>query len=86
MQTLGLAAKPPRDPPPPETIQFLTIELAPNADGRVYVGVTATICEREGEFENMDMASERVASIDEALATIRDAFIATTHAATGAFQ
>ena len=31
-------------------IQFYSIELSPMADGRFYVGVTATVCEREGEL------------------------------------
>lgn len=59
--------------PNPSIIQFFSIELTPTADGRMSVGVMATICEREGELENMDVASERVATLDEALAVIRDA-------------
>ena len=38
-------------------IQFYSIELSPLADGRLYVGVTATVCEREGELDCMDMGS-----------------------------
>ena len=64
--------------PPPPVIQFFTVELAPIADGRIFVGVTATICERDGELENMEMASGRVTSIDEALDTIRAAFVTAT--------
>ena len=48
------------------------------ADGRLYVGVTATICEREGELDHMEMGSGRVDSIDKALTVIREA-IASRH-------
>lgn len=54
-------------------IQYYSIELAPLADGRLYVGVTATVCEREGELDSMDMGSDRVDSIDKALMVIREA-------------
>lgn len=54
-------------------IQFYSIDLTPMADGRLYVGVTATICEREGELGSMDMGSGRVGSIEEALTVIREA-------------
>ena len=54
-------------------IQFYSIELSPMADGRLYVGVTATVCEREGEMECMEMGSGRVDSIDKALTLIREA-------------
>ena len=59
-------------------IQFYSIELSPMADGRLYVGVTATVCEREGELDCMDMGSGRVDSIDKALMVIREA-IASHH-------
>ena len=54
-------------------IQFYSIELSPMADGRLYVGVTATVCEREGELDCMEMGSGRVNSIGEALMLIREA-------------
>lgn len=54
-------------------IQFYSIELSPMADGRLYVGVTATVCEHEGELDCMDMGSGRVDSIDKALMLIREA-------------
>jgi len=54
-------------------IQFYSIELAPTDDGRLYVGVTATICEHEGELELMEMGSGRVDTPDKALMMIRDA-------------
>ena len=59
-------------------IQFYSIELSPMTDGRFYVGVTATICEHEGELDSMDMGSNRVDSIDKALMVIREA-IASHH-------
>jgi hypothetical protein len=54
-------------------IQFYSIELAPTDDGRLYVGVTATVCEHEGELELMEMGSGRVDTLDKALTMIRDA-------------
>jgi hypothetical protein len=59
-------------------IQFYSIELAPMADGRLYVGVTATVCEHEGELDSMEMGSGRVDSLDKALMVIREA-IASRH-------
>ena len=48
---------------------------------QVAVGIGATICEaiddEDFELVNMDVASARVASIDQALAVIRDAVIST---------
>jgi len=54
-------------------IQYYSIELSPMADGRLYVGVTATVCEREGELDCMEMGSGRVDSLDKALKLIREA-------------
>ena len=59
-------------------IQFYSIQLAPMADGRLFVGVTATVCEHEGELDSMEMGSGRVDSIDKALNVIREA-IASPH-------
>jgi hypothetical protein len=64
--------------PPPRglsqlPIQFYSIELTPLFDGRLSVGVMATLCEDDGELEGMDLGSHRVASLDEALAVIRHA-------------
>lgn len=53
-------------------VQFYSIELTRLFDGRLSVGVMATLCEDDGELECMDMGSHRVASLDEALAVIRD--------------
>ena len=54
-------------------IQFYSIELAPMADGRFYVGVTATICESEGVLDCMEMGSGRVACLAKARKLIREA-------------
>ena len=68
----------PRHVPP---IQFYAVEITPLADGRVFVGVGATICETvdDDDFElvNMDVASARVDTIDEVLAVIREAVVTT---------
>lgn len=68
------AAEAVAQPPDLSTIiQFYSIELSPMADGRFYVGVTATVCEREGELDAMEMGSGRVGTIEEALTVIREA-------------
>jgi hypothetical protein len=71
-------------PPSVSPIQFCSVEIAPLADGRISIGMTATMCESaaDGDFElvSMDMAAARVESIDQALAVIRDAFNAATAA------
>jgi hypothetical protein len=73
MQTNPAAAV----PAAPPAIQFYSAQLAPLADGHVSVAIGATLCEAvaEDDFElvNMDVASARVASLEEALAVIRDA-------------
>jgi hypothetical protein len=72
--------RPPNAPP----IQFYSVEIMPLADGRMSVGMSATICESvdEGDFElvSMDMASTRVDTIEQALAVVREAFTAATAA------
>jgi hypothetical protein len=64
-------------PPKVSTIESYSVELTPLADGRVYVGVNATICEAipgdEFELVSMEMASTRVGTLEEALAVIRNA-------------
>ena len=54
-------------------IQFYSIELMPLFDGRLSVAVLASVCERDGELENMDLGAQRVASLEEALAFVRNA-------------
>jgi hypothetical protein len=55
------------------SIQFFAIELSPTADGRYFVGVGATICEREGELAQMDLGNHRVATLHDAIEVIRQA-------------
>ena len=57
----------------PASIEFFAIQLSPTADGRFYVGIEATICEVEGELSQMELGHHRVASLDDALAAIRQA-------------
>jgi hypothetical protein len=63
------------DPP----VEYFIIELMRLADGDVHVGVNATVCEAlaDNDFElvNIEMASARVRSFDEALAVIRTAVV-----------
>jgi hypothetical protein len=71
-------------PPNFPAIQFYSVEITPLAGGQMSVGMSATICEPvdEGDFElvNMDMASTRVDTIDQALAVIREALQTATAA------
>jgi hypothetical protein len=63
--------------PSSSSLQFYSIELTPLADGKVFVGVNATLCEDvgEGDFElsNMQMVSAHAATIDDALVLVRNA-------------
>ncbi|MGB6534378.1 MAG: hypothetical protein WBF58_00270 [Xanthobacteraceae bacterium] len=65
-------------------LQFVNIEIAPLIDGQYSVVMQATLLdEDELEFVGQDLASERVATLDEALAIIRAnvGSLATAHAA-----
>jgi hypothetical protein len=53
-------------------VQFYSIELASLSDGRVFVGIGATLCEGEGELSNMEILSRRVDSFDDALRLIAE--------------
>jgi hypothetical protein len=57
--------------PDPSILQYVSIELAPVIGGQLFVGIVATLCEREGELESMDLGTERLASLDDALAFVR---------------
>ena len=63
---------PPRDDLIP-LVQFYSIELSRLADGGVSVGISATLCEGDGELTGMEVASERVDSLADALALIESA-------------
>jgi len=51
---------------------FYSVALSRQADGKIFVELTATTVDEEGpSLLNQDIASDRVATIDEALALIR---------------
>lgn len=53
-------------------IEFFRIELSPLADGSVFVALTATtVDEDEPQLLDLEVASRRVASVDEVLALIK---------------
>ncbi len=57
-----------------KAIEFYSIELAQLADGTFHVSLTATtVDDEEPQLLSQEMASERVASIDDALAVVRQA-------------
>ncbi len=52
--------------------EFLRIEVSPLADGNLFVAMTATVVdEQEPQLLDQEIASDRVATIDEVLALIR---------------
>lgn len=55
------------------TIEFFGIELCPTADGRLYVGIAATVCEQEGELSHVDLGDHRAVSLEDAFTFIRNA-------------
>ena len=56
------------------SVEFYNIELAPLADGRVYVSVFATtVDDQEPQLLTQEIARESVATIEDALAVIRQA-------------
>jgi hypothetical protein len=69
-------------PQPGPQIQFYSVQIMPLADGRLAVGMSATVCEsvHDDDFElvNMDVASARVETIEDALAVIREAVASVT--------
>ena len=52
-------------------VEFYIIELAPLIDGNLFVSVDVTVCPCEGDLRNHQIACERVATIDDALAVIK---------------
>ena len=55
-----------------KAVEFYSIELAQLADGTIHVAVTATtVDEEEPQLLCQDIVSERVVSIDDALAVIK---------------
>jgi hypothetical protein len=56
-----------------KAVEFYTIELAQLADGGFHVSLMATsVDEEEPQLLSQEIASERVATLDDALAVIRD--------------
>ena len=54
------------------SVEFYNIELAPLADGRVYVSMLATtVDDQEPHFLTQEIARDTVAKIEDALAVIR---------------
>jgi len=54
-----------------KSVEFFTIQLSPLADGAVFVAMTATtVDDEDAQLLNMEIASDRVATIDDALALI----------------
>ena len=57
----------------PLPIQFVNIEITPLTGGQYSVVMQATLLDEEQlEFVGQDLANERVGTLDEALAVIRD--------------
>ena len=58
--------------PAPLPLQFVNIEITPLTDGKFSIVMQATLLdEQELEFVGQDLAHERVATLDDALAVIR---------------
>ena len=56
-----------------KAVEFYSIELAQLADGTFHVSLTATtVDEKEAQLLCQEITSERVASIDDALAAIKE--------------
>jgi hypothetical protein len=61
--------------PAPLPLQFVNIEITPLSGGELSVVMQATLLdERELEFVGQDLAHERVGTLDEVLAIIRENF------------
>ena len=66
----------PRNPDPIQSIiksvEFFNIEIAPLADGRVFVSITATtVDDQEPQLLTQEIARDTVATIDDAFVVIR---------------
>jgi hypothetical protein len=59
-----------------KAVEFYTIELSQLPDGAIYLSMLATtIDEEEPQLLSQEITSERVASIDDALAAIKTGII-----------
>lgn len=62
-----------------KALAFFTIQLSPLADGSVFIAMTATsIDDQEAQLLNQEIASQRVATLDEALAIVVERVRATS--------
>ena len=62
-----------------KAVEFYSIELAQLADGTFHVSLTATtVDEEEPQLICQEITSERVASIDDALAVIKEGVVRTS--------
>jgi hypothetical protein len=62
-----------------QVVQFYTVELAQLVDGTFHVALTATtVDEDEPQLLCQEIASERVVSIDAALAAIKEGVVRTS--------
>jgi hypothetical protein len=56
----------------PVEAEFYTVQLAPLIDGRIFVSLTATVVDdEEPQLLSQEITTDRVATIDEALAIIK---------------
>ncbi len=56
-----------------KALEFFTIQLSPLADGNVFVAMTATtVDDQDAQLLNQEIASDRVATIEDALALIAE--------------
>jgi hypothetical protein len=63
-----------------KAVEFYTVELAQLVDGTFHVSLTATtIDEEEPQLLCQDIVSERVASLDDALAVVKEGVIGTSY-------
>jgi hypothetical protein len=55
-----------------KSVEFFNVEIAPLADGQVYVSMTATtVDDQEPQLLTQEVARDMVATIDDALALIK---------------
>jgi hypothetical protein len=56
-----------------KALEYFTIQLSPLADGNVFVAMTATtVDDQDAQLLNQEIASDRVATLDDALALIAE--------------
>ena len=59
--------------PPPSTIEFYRVQLERLGDGEIFVSLIATMLDEQApQLLDQEIASGRVATIDDALALVKD--------------